>query len=58
MMINCPDSFEDLRSLTLGFKEKEIHQYGEYCTRRLVLEEWEGLRGTKEDDHNGGDLKG
>ncbi len=24
-------------------KEKEIRQYGEYCTRRLVLEAWEKL---------------
>jgi len=28
-------------------KEKEEKQYGEYCTRRLVLEAWEAMeRGT------------
>jgi hypothetical protein len=24
-------------------KEKEIKQYGEYRTRRLVLEKWDGM---------------
>jgi hypothetical protein len=26
-------------------REKEIKQYGEYRTRRLVLEEWDGMVG-------------
>ena len=30
-------------------KEKEIKQYGEYRTRRLVLEKWDGLLDRKVD---------
>lgn len=31
-------------------KEKEIRAYGEYRTRRLVLEAWERLAATATDD--------
>jgi hypothetical protein len=28
-------------------KKKEIKQYGEYRTRRFVLEKWDGIFGTR-----------
>jgi len=42
-------------------KEKEIKQYGEYRTRRLVLEAWDRLEGTEvgvADATAGGDCGG